>query len=108
MAKVSPFPTSKENIALALIFHWLGEERCNRTYDEYRRIAKRLPKLEALHAYVNQKLGEFERAGYAPYQICYFRSKDRHIRYEDFPTSLSRETVRSALVKIGMWQLRTA
>ena len=42
--KVPLFPTSAENIALDLIFDWLGEERCNRTMDEYRSIAKRLPK----------------------------------------------------------------
>lgn len=100
------FPTSKESIALDLIFHWLGEERCNRTMEEYRNIAKRLPKLDALHSYVNQQLSRLAKLGRAPYQICYFRAGDRHIRYEDFPTKLSRETVRTALMKSGMWQLR--
>jgi hypothetical protein len=105
--KVSLFPTSAENIALDLIFHWLGEERCNRTMDEYRSIAKRLPKLEALHAYVNEMLGDLARAGRAPFQICHFKKGDKYIKFVDFPTSVSRETVRLALVKSGMWQFRS-
>ena len=46
---MSQFPTSKENIALDLIFETLGEYRINRTDSEYKEIAARLPKLEALH-----------------------------------------------------------
>jgi len=69
--------TSKENIALNLIFEWLGESRINRTFDEYAEIASRLPKLEALHAHVNQRLREIAETGSAPYEICYFRAGDR-------------------------------
>ncbi len=56
-------PTSKENIAINLIFDWLDEYRFNRTPQEYADIAKRLPKLEALHAYVNQRLREYADVG---------------------------------------------
>jgi hypothetical protein len=37
----------------------------------------------------------------APYGICYFKAGDRYPWYEDFPTSLSREIVRTALLKMG-------
>jgi hypothetical protein len=103
---MNPFPTSKENIALGLIFAWLGESRLNRTYTEYVDIASRLPKLEALHAYVNERLREMADRGQSSYQICYFKAGDKYIWYEDFPTLLSRETIRTALIKSGMWQLR--
>lgn len=106
MKKINPFPTSKEQIALDLIMEWLGESRFDRTMREYLSIARRLPKLEALHAWVNQRLEEIARTEAAPFEICYFKSGDRQHWYEPYPTSLSKETVRSALVKSGFWALR--
>ena len=84
---MSPFLTSKENIAVNLIYQWLGECRTNRTYDEYMTIASRFPKLEACYAYVNQRLGEMAQRGIAPYGICYFKAGDRYPWHEEFPTS---------------------
>jgi hypothetical protein len=101
---MSPFLTSKENIVANLIYQWLGESRDNRTDDEYMEIASRFPTIEACHAYVNQRLRKMAEAGFAPYQICYFKAGDRYPWYEDFPTSLSRETVRTALLKMGKLQ----
>jgi hypothetical protein len=101
---MSPFLTSKENIVVNLIYEWLGESRANRTYDEYMEIASRFPKLAACHTHVNERLREMAEAG-SPYQICYFKAGDRYIWY-DFPTSLSMETVRTALLKMGMPQNR--
>ena len=99
---VSPFLTSKENLVVNLIFEWLGERRINRTYDEYMEIASRFPTVEACHAYINQRLREMADAGTAPFHaICYFKAGDQYIWYEDFPTSLSMETVRTALLKMG-------
>ena len=60
-----------------------------------------LASLAACHAYVNERLREMAEAGFAPYQICYFKTGDRYLWYEDFPTSLSMETVRTALLKMG-------
>ena len=105
---MNPFLTSKESIALNLVFGWLRESRFNRTMDEYIAIAKRLPKLEALHAYVNQRLRQFADVGYAPYEICTFKTGDQYYQYQKFPTSLSKETIRKALVKSGMRQLQLA
>ena len=39
------FLTSKENIAIELLFEWLGEERINRTMADYIAIAKRIEAL---------------------------------------------------------------
>lgn len=101
---MSPFLTSKENIAVNLIYAWLGESRSNRTYAEYMEIASRFPKLAACHAHVNQRLREIAEGGFAPYKICYFKTGDLYPWYEDFPRSLSMETVRTALLKMGMPQ----
>jgi hypothetical protein len=98
---MSQFPTSKENIALDLIFASLGETRANRTDAEYMAIASRLPKLEALHQDVNKRLSEMAATGQAPYEICYFKAGDGYPWYEKFPTSLSMETIRTALIKSG-------
>ena len=100
------FLTSKQNLALNIAMDWLGESLINRTMADYKRIALLIPKLEAVHAYVNQKLREWAMQGYAPYQICYFKPGDQCPRYEPFPTSLSRETVRLALKNSGLWDLR--
>jgi hypothetical protein len=103
---MNQFLTSKERIALNIIFARLGESLFNRTTQEYRNIALRLPKLEAMHARVNEVLRRMADAKIVPYEICYFRPGDRAISYVPFPTSLSRETVRRALHKSGMFALR--
>ncbi len=96
---MNPFLTSKENIAINLFFEWLGESHHNRSMKDYIEITRRVPKTQAVHAYVNQRLSEMAKAGYAPYQNCYFKA------HEDFPKSLSVETVRSALKKFGIPKL---
>lgn len=100
------FLTSHENIALNLIFEWLGESRFNRTRPEYQEIATRIPSIEACHAYVNQRLQEFKTKGNRPFdEICRFKAGDKVIRYEKFPESMSRETIRTALIVSGMRML---
>jgi hypothetical protein len=100
------FLTSKENIVVNLLYEWLGEARVNRTMQEYIAIASRMPKTEAVYEYVNQRLREIADRGDARYQICYFKPSDRYLWYADFPTSLSMETVRMALKKSGLFELR--
>jgi hypothetical protein len=96
-------PTSKENIAINIIFEWMEESRYNRTYDEYMEIARKLPKLAACHAYVNQRLKEYAKSDNPPFQaICYLKAGDKKIEYHPFPTSLSMETIRMALINMGM------
>jgi hypothetical protein len=100
--------TPKENIVVDLIYGWLGESRDFRTYDEYMEIASRFPKVAACHAYVNERLRKMAEAGFAPYEICYFKAGDLYPWFEEFPTSLSMETVRTALLKMGMRPSRRA
>jgi hypothetical protein len=96
---MSPFLTSKENIVIDIAFGWLGESRINRSRDEYMDIASRIPNLEALHDIVNEHLRSMAKAGFAPFEICYFKGGDRGHWYEKFPESLSLETVRKAWLK---------
>jgi hypothetical protein len=73
---------------------------------KYILVALRAPKLAVLHADVNTILGKMAAAGYAPFEICSFKKDDRYWRYDKFPTSLSRETIRKAWVKSGMRDLQ--
>jgi hypothetical protein len=61
MGKHSQFPTPIQNIALHLIFAVMGEDRINRTYDEYMAIAARLPPLKELTFKVNRMLQELHK-----------------------------------------------
>lgn len=76
-----------------------------RSFDDWLDIAKRIPKLDALHSYINEQLRRSQGRGIAPYRICYFKGGDRYPWYEDFPTSLSKSTIRSALINSGFWEL---
>jgi hypothetical protein len=58
--------TSKENIAIDLIFELLEEKRFNRTTQDYLNIDSRLPKIERAFVYVNARLTEIARKGSAP------------------------------------------
>jgi len=101
------FLTSVENIALGLIFEWLGESRINRTYDEYMQIAARIPSIEACQAYINQRLREYAESNSAPSrEICYFKAGHQGIWFKPYPTSISLETIRTALIVSGMRQAR--
>jgi hypothetical protein len=103
---MNPFPTSKEKLALDLIFALLGASRHNRTMDEYMNVAARAPKLQVMHADVNNVLRQMAEEHYAPFEICYFKTGDRFHWYAPFPTSLSLETIRKAWVKSGMRNLQ--
>lgn len=103
---MSQFPTSAENVAIDIIFQLMGESRINRTYEEYMAIKNRLPPLKILHFDINRRLREIVATSKAPYKICHFKSGDQYIWYEEYPTSVSIETVRLALAKIGMRQPR--
>ena len=103
---MSKYLTSKEDLAVDLIFHCVGESRYNRTIEEYAAIAAKLPPLKVLHGYINDLLKKCADTGQAPYEICYFQKGDRHIWYQEFPKELSIETVRNAERKSGMRALR--
>ena len=98
--------TSVENIALKLVFAFMQQGQYNRTIEDYMRIASELPPLKVLHYEVNRLLARgLERNG-PPYEICRFKAGDKRYSFEPFPTSISIETIRSALVKSGMRESR--
>jgi hypothetical protein len=105
-AVTNPFLTPVEEIIIDLVFDWLGESRINRKFDEYVAIAHRFPKVDAAHAFVNERLERIAKVGRAPYEICDFRPGDASRRYRPFPTSVSREVVRTAIKKFGIFRLR--
>jgi hypothetical protein len=48
---MSPFLTTSERIVIKFLMQWLGESSVNRTLEEYIAVAKKVPKLVAVHAY---------------------------------------------------------
>jgi hypothetical protein len=100
------FPTPIQEIAINLIFAVMGEERINRTYDEYMAIAARLHPLKVLTFEVNRLLQELHRCngcnGVRLPQLCRFKAGDQRITYEPYPKVISSETVRTALEISGM------
>jgi hypothetical protein len=102
------FPTPYQNIALDLTFLVMGEERINRTQEEYFDIAARLPPLKQLTHLVNERLKEVhEKQGDLLPQICRFKAGHERIVYEPFPTRISYETLRAALTISGMRNRRS-
>lgn len=97
------FPTPHQNIALDLVFLVMGEERLNRTQQEYLDIAARLPPLKQLIHLVNERLKQVhEKQGDLLPQICRFKAGHTRIVYEPFPQTISYETLRAALTISGM------
>jgi hypothetical protein len=99
---MSKFPTSAENVAIDIAFELMGESRFNRTTEEYIEIAAQLPSLKTLHGLINDRLAEMKKAGIAQFKVCHFKAGDQYPQFKEYPTSVSLETVRSALTKIGM------
>ncbi len=104
---MSPFLTPAEEIVINLVFEWLGETRVNRTMSEYIEIARKVPKVDAVYAYANERLPKIAATG-APYEICDFKPGDAFWKYRPFPRSVSRETVRTAMAKFGIFTLRAS
>lgn len=101
--------TSAERNALSLVLETVGEGRTARTYAEFLRIAKKLPgKLEPIVHEVNQLLQQIHDKDPRLSQvecICTFKSGDLKPVYKTFYRTISRETIRKALVKSGMWEI---
>jgi hypothetical protein len=111
MGQHPQFPTQIQNIALDLIFAVMGEERINRTYDEYMAIAARLPPLKELTFKVNRLLQQAHQSnnecnGFVLPQLCRFKGGDKRIVYEPYPKTISYETIREALEVAGMREPR--
>ena len=81
--------TMQEDIALGLVFERVGEDRYNRTMEDYAAIAAALPPIKVLHGYVNDRLKELAESGKAPLGLCYFQAGDRKPWTAPYPQSLS-------------------
>jgi hypothetical protein len=104
-----PFPTPIQNIALDLVFEVMGEERVNRTSQEYRAIAARLPALKRLEFLINTRLRQLHKSDRDRlYEICRFGAGHKRYAYEPFPKKISYETLRAALTIAGMRPPRKA
>jgi hypothetical protein len=106
MRRRSQFPTPIQDIALNAIFAVMGEERINRSHEEYMDIAARLPPLKVLKSKVDERLQHLHRCsgcnGVLLPEICRFKAGDRIITYEPYPKKISHQTIRTALVIAGM------
>ena len=86
----------------------MGECRYNRTMREYEEIISRLPPLKQLHHMVNEELRKFlTQCGDQPPEFTRFEAGHQRIVYERYPTSISIETIRTALALSGMRARRT-
>src|SRR5689334_15348268 len=95
--------TPIQNLAVNLVFEVLGEKRENRTAQEYRDIAARLPALKMLEFKINERLKELHTTDrHRLYEICRFQAGDERYQYEPLPTEISYETLRAALTIAGL------
>ena len=108
MPRTMKLPTPIQDIALNLVFDEIGECRFNRTYQAYMDIAAQLPPLKVLVHKINKRLQRLhETHNDRLPEICRFKAGDERISYEPFPTKISYETLRAALVISGMREPRS-
>jgi hypothetical protein len=98
----STFLGPSQNLAVSLVFEVMGEERYNRTMEEYEQIKARLPLLKILLHEINEKLAEWHKNGRMLGAICDFNASDLAIHYRPYPRKISMETLRSGLELCGM------
>jgi hypothetical protein len=101
-----------EELALDLLFESYGEDRYNRSTEDYARLIALVPSLKEAHFRVNKALQEEINSGKQRWSaICRFKAEDTSPRYEPFPTSISMDTIRNALNYSGFrkpkWQKRS-
>jgi hypothetical protein len=95
-------PRPQEELVLDLVFESHGEDRYNRTPDEYERLSALVANLHDVYYRVNKRLEEYKKSGQPRwYAIVYFKAGDLTPRYEPFPEAISMETIRTALIFSG-------
>jgi hypothetical protein len=108
MSKKPQFPTAIQNIAINLVFAVLGEQRCNRSQEEYQAVMAKLGPLKILIHTINDFLAQLhersKKTGEPLPDICRFKIGDdpTRINYEKYPTRISYETLRAALEVAGL------
>lgn len=87
-----------EELALDLLFESYGEDRYNRSTEDYARLSAMVPSLKEAHFRVNQALRNEISSGQQRWsKICRFKAGELSPRYEPFPSSISVDTIRNAL-----------
>ena len=88
---------------MEMLFRALNINPNNRTSDEYVEIKRQIPRnLKVVHGIVNDELARHSHSEeFKSRQFCRFKAGDEIIRYETFPTSISMETIRQALINYG-------
>jgi hypothetical protein len=97
--------TQIQRFALEMLLRALGEDQCFKSFEDSARIFELIPKaLKQVHYLVNDELGRYSLTDeFKGREFCRFKAGDKIIRYEKYPTSISRETIRQALVNSGWW-----
>jgi hypothetical protein len=81
----------RREFRIDLVFSAVGEEQINRSMTDYLEIARRLPPLRILVGLVNEELRQRHARDEVPLAICRFRPRDRWVRYDPVPSSISAE-----------------
>ena len=100
--------TQIQCFALEMLFRRLGETSTHtivrrhgakdRAYSE---------SLKQAHHLINDELRSYSQtAEFKEREFCRFKAGDEIIRYEKYPASISRETIRQALLNSGWWPPR--
>ena len=101
-------PTAIQSFAMKVLYAALGIDPINRTDNEYQQIKARIPKrLKVVHALINDYLKEHKVTDFSCPQFCRFKAGDKKIHYESYPTSISIEVIRQALIVYGWRESRT-
>jgi hypothetical protein len=91
-------PKPLEELSLDLLFESYGEDRYNRSAEDYAYLSTLVTNLKDALFRVNQRLAQYKRSGKPRWSgICYFRAGDLTPRFKPFPESISMQTIRSAL-----------
>jgi hypothetical protein len=95
-------PTAYQRLVIKVLYEVLGVDPINRTPEEYRQIQARIPKhLKVVHGLINDYLKTHKITDFSCARFCRFDVGHRGVRFESYPTSISRETVRQALIVHG-------
>ena len=97
--------TQIQCFALEMLFRRLGESRLIRSSEDMVRKIELIPKsLKQVHHLINDERRSYSQtAEFEEREFCRFKAGDEIIRYEKYPASISRETIRQALLNSGWW-----
>ena len=94
--------TAVQSFAMKVLFKAIGEDPINRTAEDYNAIRSRMPKrLKQVQGLINDYLEMNKISAFSSEQFCIFKAGDTEIRFESYPTWISIETVRQALIVYG-------